>query len=346
MCCREGVDKRPKAPKAAVSAKATLKGNLTGTTKHSVAKTSNPTAKNPAKGMQPYKIDVVDLSAAKPREDYGKFGPKSYKSLEKLHKSTINGTPARVIVSKRSTPFAMGRQTQISFLGKAVGSPNSAGKASSNYGNDMIDEVPSHLAFVQGRRLSTSSGPAASLRFDEDVSELEAVMADLGDPMASEDLYRDPSEERYPSQSKGRPATCPHEEVYNGEPDSLTSHLDDFSLISPLPTENVNTSQIPAKDDRLFIHTSSPQKPPQGISYESNDMKRRSMDLLQAESSHNAPPMKKRRLAPEADGDQALRSVSVTDYQEPHVAHSAKPGWVDGIDPELLAEFGDIVDFY
>lgn len=352
MCCREGVDKRPKPPKAAVSIKVTVKRNHAEpkwkTTKSSATITSKRTAKKPAKGIQPYKIDVIDLSSAEPRDDYTKFGPHSNKSLEKLHKSTTNARPACVIASKKSTPFAMGHQTQISFLRKAAGSADNAGKTSSNSGEDMIDELLSPSAFIQDRRLSTSPGPVTSPRFDEDVSELEAVMADFGDPMTSNNSYRDPPGECCPSHSRGASATYQREESYDRELDSPTSHLDGFPRLSSLPTEDAETSQTLAKDDHLFIHTSSPEKLPQGIPrmLESNEIKRYSMDHSQIDPSNDAPPMKKRRLAPEADSGGAPRLPGVTDYQKPRVAHNAKPDWVDGIDPELLAEFGDIVEFY
>ena len=352
MCCREGVDKRPKPPKAVASTKAPIKKNQAEskvkTTKSLATISSKPIIKKPAKGIRPYKIDVVDLSSAKPRDDYAKFGPKTHKSLDQLHRSTVSANPARVIASKRSTPFAMGCQTQISFLEKAAGSADNAGKKSSDCGDDRIDDLPSPSTLFRNRRSKTSPNPAMSPKFDEDVSELEAGMVDLGDPMVFEGLYRDPPEECYPSHSQSASTTYQHKETYDQELDSLTSHLDDYPQLSSLPTENADASRTFAKDDHLFIHTSSPEKVLRGIHcrHDSREMTRPSMDYSRVDSCNHAPPMKKRKLATETHSDQALQPRDTMDCQKPYVASNEKPLWMDGIDPELLAEFGDIVDFY
>ena len=352
MCCREGVDKRPKPPKAVGPMKPTAKGNYgepKGTTsKYSASMASKFKLKKPTREIQPRKIDVIDLTSERSRGDYGKFGLRGYESLDKLHKSTVKVPPARVIASKKSTAFAMGRQTQISFLGKAAGSAKFENETLSDSGDEPMGAVLSPSSSAQHLGLATNHEPFASPNFDEDVSELEAGMVDLDVPITSDDWHQETTE-RYNSPDPREALTAYHyKETYTGDQDPHTSEVDEITQVHPTQTKSAEKSQKLPEDDPLFIHTSNPKKLRREISHQhsSEEMKERPVDDSGTDSWSIAPPRKKRKLSNDADDGQSLRPSRNTDNQISLVARDTKPGWVDGIDPEILAEYGDLVDFY
>ena len=290
------------------------------------------------------KIERVDLSKEGPREIHTTLGLQQPKGLNRLHSSVQKTAPVDLIARKRpSFPYVEGIQPSLSFLDETV---QGLDKISSDYDGSLMDDLPSPSALVRNNSPTASSLPRQlsgenhDAVYDDSLSELEACMVGLDDSLIldNNDVGRGTTADPYSFQGGGDP------------------HDHDFGIDKNWPSspKQTSTTQQPhykrrskrVKSQAIFMSTDSLQQP--DISPLGNQGKR----MLETSESigglnKDVVSSKKRRVSEHYLGDEEDHEIKSGPRKSPtpNAAEKTgvKPGW-EGIDPELFAEYGHIVD--
>ncbi len=349
MCCREGLDKPPKASMKSntVKTSASQQPIKQATT---INRSKLPTAlhgvrKGEGQSLKATEIEKVDLTMRGKREGHTTLGPQRPKDLNRLHSSVQKTAPVDLITQRKPVfSYAKGRQPSLSFLDETV---QDLGKASSDYDDDTwMADFPSPSALVENAAPAASSLPSKlsgenhGAAYDESISELEACMVGLDDSITLDNYKADRA-----------PSVDPFNSQNDLDPDGLGNGLEAnwSNLPKPPPTAEQASKQHPeSKSQRIFMSTDSLQKPESSPISRNTLGKRRVETLKDPEGlTDDALSTKKRKVS----GDYGVKAQHITRdsgarmscNQEVPAETGVKLGW-EGIDPALFAEYGDIVD--
>ena len=178
MCCREGLQDPPKAPKASKNAE-TSKESTSAIDPHYKSSTLEP-VKLPKRKTERALLPFEEKIAERRSSTAKKYtSSKEYKSLHDLHESIVQGTPARLLHSRKNKQtFESGRQTQLSFLNQGSKEQLPPTRASSDYEDDFLDDdfpSPSALVAQQQPHKALCKLPEDEFGLDD----LEDVIVDM-----------------------------------------------------------------------------------------------------------------------------------------------------------------------
>lgn len=373
MCCREGVDKAPKAPKGAFASAASL-GDLSHPSGHIINLGRVTTVKRSGAPSVPVneemaEKDIVDLARGQGLRHYDKPPPKAFRGLNHLHENVTTGSNAPVAMKKQSTfDYMKGKQPRTPFLKSSVNAETSSDKPSTDYDADWMAELPSPSALLEKPREKVGSLP-------EHTSTDEGSSSPHGLPSPSALIRQnDAATGRYPDKSSLEGPDLSHfnddeseiEAAMVGLSDSVTmqdsegqaaagqtsSQADAYPDQSSSSKESgpklYHSSSIEWKSSstsRLFFSTDSPekvvelgQKRKAGVTDQSDPIE----DLSESAPGPKRPRVSNERGQPPRGSSSAERqSLSPTTS----IVKPGLPAWVYDFDAGFIAEWQDIVDF-
>ena len=370
MCCREGVDKAPKAPKTSFVSAAILvdsshlsnhigkKGRL-GTAKKSAA----PSVPRNEQGVE---LETVHLADGQRLSRSERTPPKAFRSLNRLHDNVTKGMTALVTAKTQpSFDYIKEKHPQIPFSKTNASAETSSDKSSTDYDIDWMGYLPSPSVLLGKPRGEvgplpehTSTDDSRSwLSFPQSHSALSRRNdATYGSPFDTHSLEG-------PNLSQFNEDESEIEAAMVGLTDSITVHEDSQVQVATaqtssqadaypryLPAPNESTPKIyhcPAIEEkgsgtsRLFFSTESPEKVA-----EPGQKRKVGVDDQEEDPSESAPVPKRPRV--DHEHDQPPGPSSSAEGKIPPLAPVVKPGqpaWVYEFDPAFIAEWQDIVDF-
>ena len=346
MCCRDGLDKPPKAPKNSSVPASTVVATSNLPPKGSTAQSRLELPFKKAVTKVPKgKIDKIDLTTEDEPPGFAKKTPRHVENLQKLHQDVVKVLSAPVMLQKKpSHDFSNGGQLQLSFL-KGNNATSSDPKASTDYSDDWLEELPSpsellehtkkgdtaHEGLLNKSNKTVAEGAGAinedtldtnSLeefdlsQFDDDHCDMEAAMVGLSDSIIMQENLQSPIRHASTVESD-----------YVG---TVTADLDTM------------LSRRSSKAAEPFLSTDSPEKTLPTI-----PGKRSMKEVLGDEDFFHIGPMQKRQKH-DTEVNSALQpSTNAEDQQAAPapVINPGQPGWVYDFDPAFIAEYQDIVDF-
>lgn len=361
LCCHEGVNKPPKPPKNL--AQASPPPSYANSSNHKYSSNSQSVqsqlqiGESNKAGLNA-RIGRVYPAQGRDRDDYTKFGPRDFKKLHQLHEKVTKASPVPTIGhTKPSYSYSKGEQPRISFRSKAADSISPLGKMSSDYEDNWMDDLPSPSALLgQTTHVKTdafkNSVNAADLVFDEDISDIEANMVGLSDPLP---VKENPKPERTDT------ALSDYEEHFDHyDPNQANNYVawnvpDLSPPAEPQPQHELGKQE---KAEKTAKSTDSLGDLTLGR------VKRKATASSDTEALdiQSAPlPKKQKTVVREADaqtspinGNQAfitglpLSSSGALDLQAQPSTPKIKPGypaWVYDLDPAFIAEYEDYVEF-
>ena len=360
MCCREGVDKAPKAPKTSFVSAASLvdSSHLLGHVGNygRVATVKKSAAPSVPRNEQEAEIETVDLASGQTFGRYERTPPKSFRSLDLLHENVTRGRTAPVAIGRKpSFDYVERGQPQISYPNTNGGGETSSDKQSTDYDADWMGDLPSPSALLGKQRekvgplptrISTDDGGSwrrqndaapgnypgrnsledlDSPQLNDDESEIEAAMVGLNDSVTMQ----------HGSQVQAATSqTSPQTDAYpkwSPPPDESTPKLYHCPTIKG---ESSGTS-------RLFLSADNPEKTA------ALGQKRKASVRDQAEDlSQSAPVPKRPRVSHEHDQPPIPSSSAQRQTLSPTpIVKPGQPAWVYEFDAAFVAEWQDIVDF-
>lgn len=237
MCCREGVDKPPKPPKTSSAPTAATQENSKNS-KQDKSRGEKPpqptqnlnTTRTKSADSQSHDIHVVDMTGRRDDNEYAKVGPRDYRNLHRLHEKVNKPAPTRILSQSKPTfSYDQGKQPRLSFLQKGKESCD-GDRISSDYDDDWMDDLPSTSVLLT-RAPGKDKVPETSLQIQAPGDfQVESATAStlIGDEAAD----------------------IPFEEDISDVEAAMVG-LDDSRRMSS-----------PHREDRLFLSTDSPEKPP------------------------------------------------------------------------------------
>lgn len=350
MCCRDGLDKPPKPSTKANNTKPStlLQPNKQAST---ISRGKQPAALHQstighAQSWKAPGIERVDLTSGGQREVHTGLVVQKPKGLDHLHSSVQKAAPLDLITQKQpSFSYAKGTRPSLSFLDEPV---QGLGKILSDYDDSWMDDFPSPSALVNNtapmassllRRVSGENHGAAA--YDDSMSELEACMVGLDDSMVLDNGKVDTA-------ISATPRAFPND----GEPDDSDLELVRNWLSSPkaTSTEKPESKQRSegSKSQAIFMSTDSLQRPDSSSPVRNSQSKRRLETIKGSDYlTEVGCPAKKHKVS----GHHEVQDQHTATDSGPRMSPNhdvagktgVKPGW-EGIDPELFAEYGNIVD--
>ena len=380
LCCREGVERPPKAPKLSAASAETSNGDKrTSKQQHSSSVfDSTQTERAPQstfKGSHAQDVDIVDMTRVRDDVEYAKIGPRDYRNLHCLHEKINPAAPTRIrSPSKPTSSFARGQQPRASTANSGTGNNQPTNQASSDYGDDWMEDFPSPFDLM-GKRPDFSveqnaylldpadeehctkefeiSSPGADEKekpLDDELSDIEAVMIGLEDSLSMINTRHTETENVVRSEPNDGSSALP-----SAEQDGIQR----LELMDDRSTSNGKrtfSAVLPA-DERLFLSTDSPERPlkiqkrvrentPPDPDF--SDF----ADLQPGKSSEDQPVI--RRRSPDGTEDNGLTHDTATSGATTISARERftnggrpLPAWVDNFNPEylenFLREYGDLV---
>ncbi|KAL2040972.1 hypothetical protein N7G274_006430 [Stereocaulon virgatum] len=374
LCCREGIDKAPKAPKGAFVSTASLVDTFTVSTKSELSKPL-PTTKSSIISKPSgngHAIEMVDLASKRDPEEYATNAPREFKKLHELHEKVTNGEFTLVLPRKKPTfEFKTGNLSRISFYDNAAAAVESSDMPSTDYEDDWMDNLPSPSALLnkqvkRGEESPPHENPTqygsswqdglpfpsadlhendAAIENHADTDSLEAFdlsqfnddQADLEDALVG---FSDSVAIHEDSQAYGVAGitTLQSNEVIEDEDITRDSYA---PTIPTWSTNHATASEKSHSSSKLFLSTDSPEKPIEP------PRKRKAAVALETKDVTLPAPIPKK---PKTD-DEINRALQPSSSAENKAAPSApvikpgQPAWVYEFDPAFIAEWQDFVDF-
>ncbi|KAI4220190.1 MAG: hypothetical protein L6R36_007797 [Xanthoria steineri] len=332
LCCHEGVDKPPKAPKKIGATNTPVeetKGNpiSRGPPKQNTVQgklqMGKSTQSNDGKG-----IETVNLAHKRDPDEYAKVAPRAYRSLHQLHeKVNKDGRTPTMSNIKPSFSFKEGEQPTLSFLGQTGSSSQRNQEPSSDYDSGFLDDFPSPSALLSTSRKETDDLNLQAVDHDDTGKDLGIFRYEhdkLGDDGSDVDpaIFADTEyEEAMESLGPGGYVEASH--CFPGSPPKRTGDR--------------------TAHDKLFMSTDSPVKP------SSLNKKRKTPEGPDAgpEEEHVVHKEKKQKVDNASDAG-PLGPLSGKGNQDSTPAPTIKagyPAWVYEFDPELIAEWEPYAEF-
>jgi len=388
MCCRDGVDKAPKPPKGSFNHAASLvePWSLTNrkASKAILPQTKSTVASTSSRGGKNTGIQTIDL--AYQREEYAENAPRGFSKLDKLHKSVNKGKSAPLMGHKKTSfDYLKDELPQVSFLSKNPNIAESDDKPSTDYGDDLMSDLPSPSALfgeLPGKGMSpsqekpTSYGSefpdsSAPLRKDEEATDIFAQRFPDYDPLDDFDLpqINDDDQEDLEAAMVGMSDSMGMKEELQAQEANPEPTFDDHEAsgenheplessppISSSPFTNKgnssSTSFAPTRVENLFLSTDSPEQPTE------QSQKRTAVAALgdddQVEDASTSAPLQKRFrinkqkeqvLQPQPSVSAAKNEAAPVLLPSPPKIRPGQPAWVYDFDPAFIAEYQDFVDF-
>ncbi len=371
MCCREGVDKAPKAPKSSFVSAASLvdspylsahrgKNGRVATAKKSAA----PSA---PESEQEAEIETVDLASRRTLGGYEKTPPKIFRSLNCLHDDVTKGRTAPVAIKKQpSFDYTRGRQLQISFLKKDASAENASDKPkpSTDYDADWVRELPSPSALLGKPRenfgpLREHTSTAYGSSWPDDFPSPSALIRQ-NDTATGGCPYND-SQEGF-DRSRINDDESDLEAAMVGLSDSVTMRENLQVEVATAQTgshaeASRHWSPPPVESTPKLYHRPTFQAESSGTSglFFSTDSAEKSVELGQKRKAGNsdegedlcqsAPVPKRPRVSEEREAPRALSRAEDQAKAATWTIKAGQPAWVYEFDAAFIAEWQDIVDF-
>ena len=370
MCCREGIDKVPKAPKSSFVPAASLVDSSHVSVRRGkdgrVATTKKSVAPRVAKHGQEVEIETVDLASRQTLGSCEKTPPEAFRSLNRLHDNVTKGRTAPVATKKQpSFDYTKGGQPQISFPGKNASVGKSSNKPSTDYDADWIEDLPSPSALLGKPRETPDSLP-------------EHTSTDYGsswpDGLPSPSAlipHNDAATRSYPDNDSLEDFDLSHFNDDGSELEAAMVGLSDSVTLQEDPQVQAATGQT-GSHAKAFRHWSlSPDEPSPKlyhrptfnaessgtckISSSREDSPEKNAELAQKRKadiideaedlSQSAPVPKRPRVSDEGEAAEPSSSAEKQAKAPSSIIRAGQPGWVYGFDAAFIAEWQDIVDF-
>ena len=349
LCCRDGVDKAPKPPKASTAVvEANLESQVSVKPKNN--RTGGPTqsklvVEKQSLASQPQDIHTVASNKGRDNSDFGKVGPRDYKKLHQLHEKVNKVSPIKMLPqTKPTSQYSRGIRPQLSFLSEADDALD-VPDISSDYEDAWMDDLPP-TSVLLGKPTEievqpTPASPSDSEKaFEDEISDVEAAMIGLHD---SASMSRDVAENTQLVLSED-----------DNDWDVDAADGERGKVVDGLPSFSRSTEKTTA--ERIFLSTDSPERLEQSI-----NKRKGIVDSEVAEGSPSSPPLAKKSKTT-ADSDRivpAIESLGAipSSSQTLDVSNSTEnqhllplPEWTKEIDPEFLAyfvrEYGHLVEWW
>ena len=369
MCCREGVDKAPKAPKSSFVSAASLVDSPHLSVHRDkigrVATAKKSAAPSAPENEQEAEIETVDLASRRTLGGYEKTLPQNFRSLNRLHDDVTKGRTAPVAMKKQpSFDYTRGRQPQISFLKKDASAGIASDKPSTDYDADWVRDLPSPSALLGKPRgklgpLPEHTSTAYGSSWPDDFPSPSALIRQ--NDTATEGCPHNDSQEGF-DRSQINDDESDLEAAMVGLSDSVTmrensqveaataqtgSHAEVFRHWSPPPVESTPklyrrpTFQAESSGTSgLFFSTDSAEK-----SVELGQKRKAGISDEGENLSQSAPVPKRPRVSDEREASRPLSRAEDQAKAAPWTIKAGQPAWVYGFDAAFIAEWQDIVDF-
>ena len=368
MCCREGVEKAPKAPKTSSAPVASLakSSRLPGRVRKNgqLATAMKSTAPVAARMEQEVEVETVDLASNHMWRYHEKTPPKAFRNLNRLHEKVTTGMTVPVAIKKQPfSDYVKGGEPRVSFLNKDTSAKTSSNKlsnkydagwmgglpspsallgepceklgplpdyTSTDYGSSWPDGLPSTSTLIHQNDVATGTYPDKNTPQGLDLSpsadgesEIEAAMVGLSDSVTMQEDSKVPA------------AT--------GQISSRADTLQDWS---PHPDESTpklcnrwGVMEQSSGASRLFVSTDSP------VRVADLGRKRKAGIMDEAEDVFQSASVPKRRSVGDEGNEARTWKAEKQSIARRTSVKSGQPGWVSELDPALIAEWQDIVEF-
>lgn len=361
LCCREGVEKAPKAPKISVAPMRSSRDSAVCTNRQALHFNSKSTSR-PSRDKTANCNQASEPQSKKPsrkeshKNEYERKGSSDNRKLNVLHNRLVKNSPVPIMTKKKpSFSYAKGDQPQLSFLSEATNKSPAMEENITEYSDCELDDLPSPSAILNAQRsnIATISAPNKIKNFGTGTIE-DGISNPEADTASGLFGTHDQSER--------------NEVLREGSsvPDLMNT---DFETLPALPTGDIggqNGEALIRSDSALFCSTDSPEKASLPIkrklsasaTVEENSLREElvtenglEVAISPSESSHKA---KRRRVSIESDrhvfhspqvGES--RSSRSSEPKSPILQASGRPrpAWVNQFDPEFIAEYAEFAEF-
>ncbi|KAL8699695.1 MAG: hypothetical protein Q9201_005857 [Fulgogasparrea decipioides] len=339
LCCHEGIDKPPKAPKkASVAASTGDASQIISYSKGTSKQNTISSQLHPSKAAVPEiagDVERMDLAHTQNADEYAKVAPRAYRSLHKLHEQTNkNSKPSAMSNTKPTFSYKKGEQPTFTFLSHMDKSSKRDERPSSDYESSWMDDLPSPSALLQTDS-GKSIGSKENARGDGELPYKDATSTHRDDGRDDDGLVG--AQLRINCSARG-PATFMDDEYE----ETLGNYGFDEGLeVSQYFKEGQPAHTRNESDDaKLFMSTDSPEKLP------SPPFKRRATESpARAPLETDALPRTKR---PKCDATAVPHNSSSVENEAQAPATTTKsshPDRIDEFDPACLAEWEQYVEF-
>ena len=301
--------------------------------------------------IYPERIEKIDLSNDRDRDDYAKLVPRDYRKLQLLHSSVNRGPPVSVIKKTKPALCNVEKPVQTSFSPGSATILEPINVISSDYDDSGMDDLPSPSTILGARReimepLSIQAKPrdSAYLAPQDETPANEPGSGELGerasfhgraiDILDVELMDEETSAEKQPCLPLG--ATL----FPNQGPDIKDSDPLFCGTDSP---EKLSTSDFMELEAYLLAETQRVGKRKRALSS--------TPEVSGLEGSHST--QKRRTSTPKSEQrcqipDTAAELSQVHfNIKPPVIRGLGRPqsAWVDDFDPGFIAEYADFVEF-
>lgn len=345
LCCREGVDKAPKAPKnrrVSLASSEKSRGHSSKLAPKSKA-ASNPKPKidTITKSERKIGIETVDLSQAGDMDGYSKNEPCEYGKIHRLHENVCKGPLALTLPCSRTIPTVKrSGKFQVPSLTCNVGGGRVRTECSSDYDWNWMDELPSSSELLGREKNRTEALNTTKPSRTSDMLGLEEVFSDVELESSRSKILAN----RSLKPEKAASVQSYVNDIYQDEIDG-SNWLEEQPVLAP--AESLTIQGSPAKSEvSLFCSTASPNE------ITAPSTKRKILDLSETESTFLRT--KKRKVSMQSteqipqpstvDENEASKTVREPSQIIQRTGRP-RPGWVNEFDPEFIAEFADFVEF-
>ena len=337
FCCRQGVEKKPKAPKNAfapassitdrslIASYKTMPSSATEKTQSRLSIAANTDGQT----------EIPDLAGPIGLTNPGTTARREMSNLELLHKKVTKGSLALAELGKKS-PFdsLTGEQQNFSHLRKSKGHVASH-RPSSEYSDEWANSLPSVADIVGEEKKSQDANQdeRPNERSPADTSYRRAIsqerVASENDPGTPE-----PANDHDLSQPDD---ASDIEEALVGLSDSI--HQSTHTGEASDSIVKAKTTSLKTYSDKFCLSTDSPEKP-------SALPEKRRIEVVSPETSPSLVSEPKRRKVAELD-EQAHQSSPDASHliKKVPMIKAGLPAWVYEFDPAFIAEYQDFVEF-
>ena len=370
MCCREGIDKAPKAPKSSFISAASMvdTSHLSGhVSKNGREATAKQVAALSVLGIKrEVEIEMVDLTNGQKLKRFDKLPSKTFRSLDILPENVTNGKTTRTAIKKQpSLDYREGETPETPFLKTNAGTEISSDKPSTNYDADWMGELPSPSVLLRKPRgkVDSLAGHISTDCIKSQFNNLRSPSTPICDNDTAHVVYHEKhlleglglsqfndDESEIEAAMVGLSDSVAMEETaqVQAAADLLNPQLN--TCPNPALPPNKSTTKVyfdPATEGKssctsaLFFSTDSPEKV-----VELGKKRKADVGDGVVNSSELAPVAKRAKTIDEPD--QPPRRSSSVESQRLAATPIVKPGqpaWVYEFDARFIAEWQDVVDF-
>ncbi len=345
LCCREGLDKPPKAPKTSFVPASTLV-NVSDIPKSQPTKQLKlalSTGIKPSPTARTNAIEKVNLANEHEVSGPTKKTPRQMQVLDKLHQSVNKRASVPTVSQKKpSIDFSSDDQPRLSFLtddDRMISTP----RDSTDYGDNWTTEFPSPSELLDQTKRDVSRVSRSGFRdietsnpdqtfdtnslenfdlsqFDNDEWDTEAALVGLSDSIMMQEESNSAQQNLDLSTMKTAPPRtvfAPNLPISNHKHDTAPTSIPDKrpAELSRTPSEDNNPTQTSKSSKRQKLNQTDHENYQAGSPIQ--------QPLPHPTKIHQTPPP-----PPAAP-----------------VIKSGHPAWVYDLDPAFIAEYQDIVEF-